>query len=84
MDSFDESKTNLYSSLFCAYNQLIEVSPDTGYSIHVKDGSTLLTVKFGELVWLCKILEAASEKYKANYKVSNFNYTDKSFGNITR
>ena len=80
----DTNNNSLYSSLFCAYTELKQICPDIDFSMYVSDGETLCSMKFGELIWLCKILEAACETYKSNYKVTNYNYADKANGNIQR
>ncbi len=55
-----------FASIWASYQELCEVAGKSGVDYEftsVKDARMLLEMRFGSLVWLCRVLELASAAF---------------------
>ncbi len=68
------------AALWAAYKDIIDVAGTQriGYELPtVRTGGDLLSLRFGDLVWLCRVLELAFEAYTEDKPGSfEYSYTD--------
>jgi hypothetical protein len=60
--------------LWSAFTALTSSGERFGCDIYARDARTLLETRFGDLVWLCRVLEAAYEAFSNGERASPFEY----------